>query len=70
MAIVIILVLFASFRTAAGVLLPLVTVLLSVVWTMGLMGFVGIPLTQITSALPVVLLATGSAYGIHIMHST
>lgn len=67
-AIVIILVLFASFRTAAGVLLPLVTVLLSVVWTMGLMGFVGIPLTQITSALPVVLLATGSAYGIHIMH--
>lgn len=67
-AIVIILVLFASFRTAAGVMLPLVTVLLSVVWTMGLMGFVGIPLTQITSALPVVLLATGSAYGIHIMH--
>ncbi|MDD4337420.1 MAG: MMPL family transporter, partial [Firmicutes bacterium] len=67
-AIVIVVVLFASFRTAAGVILPLVTVLLSVVWTMGLMGFVGIPLTQITSALPVVLLATGSAYGIHIMH--
>lgn len=66
--IVIVVVLFASFRTVAGVVLPLATVMLSVVWTMGLMGFADIPFTQITSALPVVLLATGSAYGIHIMH--
>ncbi|MEA4884994.1 MAG: MMPL family transporter [Clostridia bacterium] len=65
--IVILLTLIASFRRVDGVVLPLLTVLAGTVWTLGLMGFVHVPLTQITAVLPVVLLSTGSAYGIHIM---
>lgn len=61
-------VLLLSFRTAAGVLLPLTTVLIGVVWVVGIMGLTGIPVNQISAVLPVVLLSTGSAYGIHMMH--
>ncbi len=66
--VVIVIVLALSFRTISGVLLPLVTVLLSIVWTLGVMGFIGVPLTQMSAVLPVVLLASGSAYGLHMMH--
>ena len=65
---VIVIVLALSFRTISGVLLPLVTVLLSIVWTLGLMGAIGVPLTQMSAVLPVVLLSSGSAYGLHMMH--
>lgn len=65
---VIVIVLALSFKTISGVLLPLVTVLLSIVWTLGVMGFAKVPLTQMSAVLPVVLLASGSAYGLHMMH--
>ncbi len=64
-SIVIITVLFASFYSIRGVLLPLIAVLLSTTWSMGLMGWVGTPLSMISNAMPVVLIAIGSAYGIH-----
>ncbi len=67
-AAIILLTLITSFQTAAGVVLPLLTVVLSIVWTLGIMGFVGIPLTQMSAVLPVALLSSGSAYGIHMMH--
>lgn len=67
-AAVILLVLVTSFQTAAGVVLPLLTVVLSIVWTLGIMGFTGVALTQMSAVLPVALLSSGSAYGIHMMH--
>ena len=67
-AAVILLVLITSFQTAAGVILPLLTVVLSIIWTVGIMGFAGVPLTQMSAVLPVALLSSGSAYGIHMMH--
>lgn len=54
---VIILTLYGSFRTLRGVLLPLSIVLISTVWTLGIMGFLGIPLTIMSNIVPVVLLA-------------
>lgn len=65
---VIVAVLYLSFKTLSGVLLPLITVLLSIIWTLGVMGFAGVPLTQMSAVLPVVLLSSGSAYGLHMMH--
>jgi len=65
--IVIVAVLYLSFRTASGVLLPLAAVGISVIWTMGVMGFLGISLSQLGSAIPVVLTSVGSAYGIHVL---
>ena len=64
---IIVAVLYLSFRTATGVLLPLAAVGISVIWTMGLMGFLGVSLSQLGAAIPVVLTSVGSAYGIHVL---
>ncbi len=65
---VVVAVLFASFRTVRGVVLPLAVVLVGVVWTMGLVAAVGAKLTMISTFLPVLLVAVGSAYGIHVLN--
>lgn len=65
----VLLTLFVSFGTRRGVLFPSLTVLFSTAWVFGLMGLFGIPLNMITPALPVLLIALGSAYGIHIVNA-
>ncbi|MCK4680401.1 MMPL family transporter, partial [bacterium] len=60
-------VLFFSFHRLQGVLLPLGAVLVSTIWTLGLMRWVGLDLTIVTAAIPVLLIAIGSAYGIHLL---
>jgi hypothetical protein len=67
-AIVVILALLVSFRSLPGVLMPLVTVTVGTVWTLGLMAFLDIPLTIISDVIPVILIAVGSAYGIHVVN--
>lgn len=57
--------LYFSFRSLQGVLLPLLTVLVSVIWTLGLMALLSIPMAMVSTILPVLLIAIGSAYGIH-----
>ena len=66
--VVVLLCLFLSFRNAEGTLLPLITVLISTIWTAGIMAMIGEPLTIVSSCLPVLLIAVGSAYGIHIIN--
>ena len=60
---------FLFFRTAQGLILPAGVIVLSVVWTMGLAGHIGYPLTVVSSAIPVLLVAVASSYGIHVLHS-
>ena len=59
---------YLSFRTLRGVFLPFSVVALSILWTMGLMGHIGLPLTVVSSALPMLLVAVASSYGIHVVH--
>ena len=66
-AIVVFLCLFLSFRSFRGVFIPLLAVIVSTIWTLGLMGLLGIPLTIISDAIPVLLLAIGSAYSLHLL---
>ncbi len=66
--VVIALILFLSFRTARGVLLPLGNVVLSVIWAMGLMGWLGQSITMATMILPIILIAVGTAYTIHVIN--
>ena len=61
------LVLYLNFRSPQGVLLPFVTVLISVVWTLGLMGMLGKQLSPLNAVMPVILVSLGSAYGIYIL---
>lgn len=65
--VVVLLSLFFSFKTVDGTLLPLITVVMSAAWTMGLMALLGITFTLVSSVIPVALIAVGSAYGIHVL---
>ncbi|MDR1073331.1 MAG: MMPL family transporter, partial [Treponema sp.] len=64
---VVLAVLFFSFRRFTFVALPLLTVLVAVIWTIGAMPLFGIKLTILSTVLPVILIAVGSAYGIHVV---
>jgi len=64
---VVLLILFFSFRAFTPVVLPLLTVLISVIWSVGAMPLFGIKLSVISTVLPVILVAVGSAYGIHVV---
>lgn len=65
---VIVLCFFLCFRTANGVILPIIVVILSIVWTMGMMGHMGLPMTVVSNALPALMVAVASSYGIHMVH--
>jgi predicted RND superfamily exporter protein len=64
---VVLTVLFFSFRGLTPVLLPLLTVVTAVIWSVGAMPIFGVKLSVISTVLPVILVAVGSAYGIHIV---
>ncbi len=56
-----------SFRTLRGVLLPIVTILLSLTWTLALLAWTRTPLNLVTTSLPPLLLTIGFAYAVHVM---
>ncbi|MBE3597477.1 MAG: RND family transporter [Limnochordaceae bacterium] len=58
---------YVSFRTAAALVLPMVPVLLSLVWTLGLMAALGYHLSIVSSVLPVMLVVVGSASTIYVL---
>jgi predicted RND superfamily exporter protein len=60
-------ILYISFRTIRGVVLPLLIVIITVIWTMGMMGYFGIPLSPISNIMPIILISMGIADGIHIL---
>uniref|UniRef100_UPI00298DC1BF MMPL family transporter n=1 Tax=Treponema sp. TaxID=166 RepID=UPI00298DC1BF len=64
---VVLLSLYFSFHTWSGTLLPLITVLISTVWSVGIMCMANVTFTIIGSVIPVCLVACGSAYGIHVL---
>jgi predicted RND superfamily exporter protein len=63
---IVFLVTILSFRSIAGVMAPTITVLSTVVVTLGFMATLGKPLTIISAVLPVLLIAMSSADSIHI----
>jgi predicted RND superfamily exporter protein len=65
---VIILLLYFSLGNLRGIVLPLLVVSAGVIWCMGIMSMVGVPLYDMTTMTPVILMAIGCAYGIHILN--
>jgi predicted RND superfamily exporter protein len=65
--VVVLIILFFSFRHLTAVILPLLTVLIAVIWSVGAMPLFNIRLSVISTVLPVILVAVGSAYGIHVI---
>ncbi len=56
-----------SFRSLRGVLIPLASVAISIAMTIGTMRVAGVDFSVISNIIPVVILAAGSAYAIHVM---
>ena len=66
--IILFLCLLISFRRLSATILPLITVLIATIWTVATMALFKVSFTIISSCLPVLIIAVGSAYGIHIIN--
>ncbi len=64
---VVILILYLSLRTISSVILPLLATIMAVLCMVGMMGHIGEPFMLVSNIMPVVLVAVGVAYGIHVM---
>lgn len=62
------LILFLSFHTVRGVVLPLLTAGLAIVWAIGTFVMMGFKLSMVTNNVPIIILAVGSAYSIHVLN--
>lgn len=56
-----------AFRSWRGVLLPLSAIGMSLIWTLGAMGWVGTPLNLVSSIIPPLLITLGFAAAMHVM---
>lgn len=61
-------ILFFSFRSVSGVILPLITAVIAIIWTLGFMSLLGYSMSMISNNIPIILLAVGSAYTIHVVN--
>jgi len=59
---------YLNFRTIRGTVLPTLTVIIATAITMGVMGFLGVKLTMVSTLLPPLIIATGSSYSIRIFN--
>lgn len=66
--ITIVLILLLSLRSFYGFFLPVLNVMIGALWTFGFMALLNIPLSIITSVIPILLVAVGSAYTIHLIN--
>jgi len=57
--------LIIAYRDLADLLLGLLALFMTIVWTFGFMGFIGIPFSSILISIPPLLLAVGVDFGIH-----
>jgi len=64
----IVLILYFTLRSRKALLPPVLVVVLANIWLFGLIGWSGRPMTIITPAAPVLLLALGSAYGLYVVN--
>jgi len=67
MIVLMVLILFLGFRRPGGVLIPFFDVTVSTIWAMGVVQLLGYDLNLLVGIMPVILLAMGSADGIHLM---
>lgn len=58
---------YEAFRTVQAMLLPLVTALLSVVWALGIMGWLGQPMDTWSAMTPVLILAIAAGHAVQIL---
>lgn len=65
--IVVIAILVILLQSLSGVLIPIFVTLFSIIWTLGLKGWLQSPMTITETVIPVMLIAIGCADGVHIV---
>ncbi len=65
---VIIIALLVMLKSVKAMILNLIVVLLSTIWAFGLMALFKIPVYSVSTMIPVMLIAIGVAYGIHLFN--
>lgn len=58
---------YEAFRTVQAMLLPLVTAVLSVVWSLGWLGLIGLPMDTWNSMTPILVLAVAAGHAVQIL---
>lgn len=58
---------YEAFRTIQGLVLPLVTALLSVMWGLGAMGLAGVPMDAFNSTTPILILAVTAGHSVQVL---
>ncbi len=58
---------YEAFRTFQGMILPLVTALLAVVWSLGFMGLRRVPLDPFNTTTPILILAVAAGHAVQIL---
>lgn len=58
---------YEAFRTIQGLILPLLTALLAVVWGLGLMGLAGVPMDAFNATTPILILAVAAGHAVQIL---
>jgi len=61
-------VLFLGFRSFRGTVLPLLTAIIAIIWVIGIMSLMGAEMSMVSNNIPIVLLAVGTAYAIHVLN--
>ncbi len=56
-----------AFRSIRGVLAPMATVVLTTVWTLGVVAWFGVSLNLVTSIVPPLLVTIAAAYALHVV---
>lgn len=58
---------YHAFRTLQALFLPLLTALLSVLWALGLMGLLGVPLDPFNTTTPILILAVAAGHAVQVL---
>jgi uncharacterized protein len=61
-------VLFIGFRSIRGTVLPMLTAVIAIIWVIGVMSLMGAEMSMVSNNIPIVLLAVGTAYAIHVLN--
>ena len=56
-----------SFRSVLGVVVPMTTVVVTTIWTFGVVAWLGVSLNLVTTIVPTLLVTVGAAYALHIV---
>ena len=60
---------FMSFKTSRGIILPTISISISIIWTMGIIGWLRYKLDTIGILIPPIIMTIGSSYTLHYLNS-